>query len=77
MFLDIAMTYCRGGPEFAAREVHDFGLLRVERNAVCRASAHHFVDGTGCHSSSFVYSIAYGQDGCVLKVGNNLYITSG
>src|SRR6478735_2335783 len=68
MFLDIAVTYRWSGPEFAAREVHDFGLLRVEGDAVCRAPAHHLVDGTGCHCGSFIYCIAYEQDGCIVGI---------
>jgi hypothetical protein len=34
MFHDITVAYRRGGPEFAAGEVHDFGLLWVEGDAV-------------------------------------------
>jgi hypothetical protein len=39
MFLDVTVTYRRGGPQLTAREVHDIGL-RVEGDAVCRAPTH-------------------------------------
>src|SRR6478609_11584872 len=68
MFLDISVMYRWSGPEFASREVHDFGLLRVEGDTVRRSPAHHLVDGPGSHSRSFVYCVAYGQDGCVIGI---------
>jgi hypothetical protein len=68
MFLDIDVAYCRDSPEFTAGEVYDFGFLWVERDIIQRTPPYHLVDRAGCHSSSFVHCVAYGQDGRVVCI---------
>ncbi|KAJ0129603.1 Heterokaryon incompatibility protein 6, OR allele [Fusarium oxysporum f. sp. albedinis] len=68
VFLDIAVAYYRRSPEFAAGEMHNFGLLRIKEYAILRALSHYLGDRTRCYGRRLVYCIAYGQDGHIICI---------